>query len=387
MRWTFLTPLLFALACTSIEEAGPKASEHGLVTTSVPTLGLNDVSVLFPLPASATTPGYLTPVSTGDRGMLLPRVVFDKVPAFPVALPDGLDYDRLRVVGARFDGCFQTNAGCEAQIRLVMQPIDDDGSSRDSALHLFYRLSPADLALVVADLRSLHALAPEAHGAPLDVHPALVQQGVTGAYGAAVTALLLRFAGDQNLTRMTFFLRAPPLVEVWFFGGFDRANDTLTPMQIVGVPNGIQRVIHTPAASGFAYDFAPVEAQPEDTSSLLSSDKAKLLSNADAKTAYASFLRIENPKVHGPEALPCAGCHVSTVVTRFAENALGMSSLGMPDAFTSPRDLTLRGHAATTPSSLRAFGWFKTQAMISRRVVHETASVLDDLDARFPARR
>jgi hypothetical protein len=58
--------------------------------------------------------------------------------------------------------------------------------------------------------------------------------------------------------------------------------------------------------------------------------------------------------------------------------------LAQPDAYKSKRDLGLRGQATLTPSSLRAFGWFKDQPMISVRVVNESAAVLDDLDKRFP---
>ena len=55
-----------------------------------------------------------------------------------------------------------------------------------------------------------------------------------------------------------------------------------------------------------------------------------------------------------------------------------------PDAFKSPRDLTVRGESATTPSSLRAFGWFDARPMIANRVVFETAQVVDDFEKRFP---
>jgi glutathione S-transferase len=56
----------------------------------------------------------------------------------------------------------------------------------------------------------------------------------------------------------------------------------------------------------------------------------------------------------------------------------------LPDAFTSTHDLTLKGEAATTPSSLRAFGYFGKIPMISQRVVNESAAVVDDLEKRFP---
>ena len=47
--------------------------------------------------------------------------------------------------------------------------------------------------------------------------------------------LLLRHIGEQRLTRMTFFLRAPPVQEVWFFGGVERTDGAFVVMDIVGV--------------------------------------------------------------------------------------------------------------------------------------------------------
>ncbi len=102
-------------------------------------LGLNDVSVLYPLPSSSLDEGYLRPKTAGARGELLPQEVFDAMPTFPVTPADGLVYSRMRVVALRFDGCGGLPEVCAPEIRAVMQPIDNDGSARDSALHLFYR--------------------------------------------------------------------------------------------------------------------------------------------------------------------------------------------------------------------------------------------------------
>lgn len=73
-----------------------------------------------------------------------------------------------------------------------------------------------------------------------------------------------------------------------------------------------------------------------------------------------------------------------TVLLTYAKTNLGLDVAQQPDAFKSTRDLTVRGEAATTPSSLRAFGFLGAKPMIAKRVVHETAAVLDDLEKRFP---
>jgi hypothetical protein len=188
------------------------------------------------------------------RGELLPKAVYDEIPDFPVEPAHGVDYDEMRVVSIRFDGCHPRPDGCEAQIRLVMQPISPSGSSRDSALHLFYRLDDAELSGLMDELRRLRELAPEVAAGPLEVHPALIAQGVTGAYGTALNEVVLRFAGEQNLIRMTFFLRAPPIQEVWFLGGFERTGGELEVMDIAGLGKSNQQVIRPTVEEGYDYD-------------------------------------------------------------------------------------------------------------------------------------
>jgi hypothetical protein len=305
-------------------------------------LGLNDVSVLFPLPSSHEDPGYLRPADVGARGELLPRDVYDQIPTFPVVPSEGLLYARMRVVSLRFDGCSGGPGHCEPEIRLVMQPINADGSPRDSALHLFYRLDQASMTQVVDGLRALRALAPEAAvDAPLDVHPALVAQGVQGAYGTELRNLVLQHVGEENLVRMTFFLRAPPVNEVWFFGGFEREAGVLRPMDIVAVGEGNnQRVILTKTATSYDYDLTPIGIQPEDGRVFYSSAAAEAATPEQREAAMASYLRVENPKTYVPDQLPCAGCHIAGFVTAEASRKHGL------DMASYTNELHAQPHAA-----------------------------------------
>jgi len=216
------------------------------------------------------------------------------------------------------------------------------------------------------------------------VNPALVAQGMEGPYGAGLRALVLAHAGEQNLIRMTFFLRAPPKQEEWFFGGFTREGETMTPLDIVGVGKVNQRVDHPVTAEGYEYAFTPAPKKPEDLQLLLVTATAKGAPPADLQKALGALARIENPTKYGPDQLDCAGCHVATTLSTHAKANLALDTASHADAFKSTRDLTLRGKAGSTPSSLRAFGWFAKDPMIANRVVHETAAVLDDLEKRFP---
>lgn len=350
-------------------------------------LGLNDLSILYPLPTTFSQPGYLLASDVGARGELLPQSIYDTIPTFPVRVADGLEYARMRVVAIRFDTCGGSGDPCEPQIRLVMQPVSTDGSFRDSALHLFYAIEPDAVPALVTSLRALRAMAPEADpSGPLDVHPSLVAQGVEGAYGTALRELVLSHTGAENLVRMTFFLRAPPVVEVWFLGGFDIADGVATTMEIVGVGAGNQRVIHTElAGGGYDYELTPITDVPEDHAVMLSSEDATAADDATRQAAYRALLRVQNPDLHVVDALPCAGCHVASYITSRAATEHDLHADAFPeDAFQSDYDLTVRGGAASEPSSLRAFGYFYEVPMISHRTVNETAHALAYLEAHYP---
>lgn len=386
MRISGIAFALLLAACSSTAESPPAAEVDAAAPIALPALGLNDVSVLVPIPASPAAPGALGPTDAGAKGVLLPEDVYDKVPKFGVKPAQGLDYARMRAVAIRFDGCFPGKDGCEAQIRVVMQPITDAGATLDSALHLFYRLDESELGPVVAELRRLRTLAPEVRDAPLDVHAGLAAQGLDGAYGKRLRELVLKHAGEQNLTRMTFFLRAPPRQEEWFFGGVDRAGGQTQVMNIVGVGKANQRVDRPIAAEGYTYQLTPAPKIPEDMNALLSTEAAKAATPEARAAALSALVRIENPEKYGPDALSCAGCHVATFVREATRASFGLDATKLPasDAFKSARDLTLKGEAITTPSSLRAFGYFDAKVMISNRVVNESAAVVDDLEKRFP---
>ncbi len=346
---------------------------------------MNDVSVLVPLAVAAD---WLPGAASGARGVLLPKAAFEAVPKFGVTAPEGIEYPRMRVVAARFDGCFRYpgKPNCEAQIRLVFQPLHDDGSARDSALHVFYRLEDSAFRDVVKVLRSLRKEAPEASvDDALRVHPALAAQGATGRYASELRALILAHAGEENLIRETFFLRAPPRQETWFFGGVEPKEGAYKAIEIVGVGAGNQRVIRPVTTDGYLYDVLPSPKEPEDGNPLLDSTKLDGLSEEARTSAYASYVRLQNPKNYGPDDLPCAGCHVATVVTSHLERRWpALATAAATDRFTSTKNLSLTGGSEGQASSLRVFGWFGREPMIAHRIVNETAEVLADLERRYP---
>lgn len=385
------------VACGTANDSTPTAADAGPDAAREPELGLNDVSVLAPLPPSQDAEGWLSATSAGAMGELLPRAVFDAIPTFPVNTANALNYAFMRVLGIRFDGCHKATSddSCHAQVRMVMQPVNFDGEARDSALHLFYSLSDTQFAGAVTRLRAMRALAPEQTvDAALSVSPALAAQGMGGRYAQALHSLVLELCGEQNLTRMTFFLRAPPNQETWFFGGFERKDSALETMNIRGVGAGNQRVIRVDdngAETGYSYDISPSPIVPEDGRALLSTKAAAAANTELRATTFASYLRLENPRLYTPDEAACAGCHISAYIVGESQRVFGLSPSGFPDAQFASKHLIgpkadRQTESGAQRSSLRAFGYFESTAMVAPRTVNETAAVLEDIEARYAAK-
>ena len=167
--------------------------------------------------------------SSGAMGTLLPSKLYSKVGAISGSTLPGAgcesepcppppvgfaSYSDLRVVAMRIDPCFASlapdphGANCSAEIRLIFQQVlvGETGSrpsAFDSGLHVFYSLTREEilaLAQALVALRmtnetdvSLGSLAP---------HPILVKQGLGGPFSKGVEQLILKVAGEKNLTRV-----------------------------------------------------------------------------------------------------------------------------------------------------------------------------------------
>ena len=140
------------------------------VSVSIPararSLGLNDLSVLLPLPDQTGFNRMIHPEFDGGRGSLLPREIYKLLPILALeADQDSLYLNHLRVVAIRFDPCFEegTRPVCRPQVRLVWQPviyIGDRASTLDASIHTFHELDPAEWKLVLMELSDLPEHAP-----------------------------------------------------------------------------------------------------------------------------------------------------------------------------------------------------------------------------------
>lgn len=358
-------------------------------------LGMNDVSILFPLPTLATMDRLLSVDSVGGRGVLLPERLRAAVPQFFTAGP--MDPARLRagrVVAARVDPCFRERVDgvepCRRQVRLVLQPLAfaagtvDGTRGEDAAMHLFYDLDDGAFRALIAALVALRARTPELQAdAPLGVHPGLAARGLTGPFADELRGVLLAHIGGDNLSRVAV-MSLGEMRNEWTFASLDVVAGAPRPVEIPAVSGGSQSMRSSVPAGGHIEDDVSArvgvsEAPTDDLLLLLRSDDARAAPRAAVEAAARAAVRIENPTLHGAGTIDCVSCHVASNTRDWARRALGVDVRESPDRYRSAQDLTLTSEATGDRTVMRAFGWANTQRAISQRTVNETAAVVEEL--------
>jgi hypothetical protein len=345
-------------------------------------LGLNDLSVLVPLPADAG-PVVLS-ASTGDAGAeLLPRVLYDRLVADgPFGGRVVFDhYERLQVTAVRFDLCDRLDPGAcpkgeDGRIRLVFQPLLQ-GGARDIGFHAFYVVPANDVNGLIVELLSLSAQGGTPSNSLLQVSPALAS-APSGPYATHLRELLERTCGTQNLDRVTMLAQPDIFAQVrWIFRGLERRDGAFEELAIAGLDAGTQELIFEADAD---FDVLPVADAPLGFQRALQALTFSAATPEEQTASLKALTEIENPMLRGVRQLQCASCHVSTAV--LARRA--PSPFALPGRYTSAFDLSVDGgRSQTTGNSVHAFGWLGTEPMISQRVVNETAQVLWEVNQQL----
>lgn len=375
------------------------ALAHASCATQPPLapLGVNDVSILFPLPRGGPAVGLLpTPYFAGERGELLPRAIYDRLPLLLAFGGPSTIYGALRVVAVRIDPCFpgidaSGRAPCRAQLRLVFQPLtsgfdmDPTWSTDDAAVHVFYALDQSEVVAIATELSRLRAASGVASmNERLGPHPVIEREGLEGPYARGVLSMLRRYAGQRNLVRVTFMTLEQFRVR-WAFGGFDVAPDgTLAPIAIAASGGATRQVFNNMDMLGQSFERAaamPASASPDDPSLFYQSQDARSASAMVQRESYRRTLRIEHPDRHSPETVDCVSCHTATASRVWAERSLSLSAeREASDYFAEGGAFASVNEPQTPTTSLRAFGYFGRVAAISRRTVNESVVVARELD-------
>jgi mono/diheme cytochrome c family protein len=106
---------------------------------------------------------------------------------------------------------------------------------------------------------------------------------------------------------------------------------------------------------------------------------------SDAQTKMLeALLAVDHPLKVAPDTAPCVACHTSTPVLD-ARAPAGVDVWGIRGAYVSSHNITVETRASPGGAGrVRAFGYIGRTPVISRRVAHETAQVLSEIEQRFP---
>lgn len=348
-------------------------------------LGLNDVSILFPIGDD-----MIRATDQTGEGALLPLDVFEQVGTIailPGEAPGSADpepveetWPQLRVVGARIDPCFRDRGSdvCRTQLRFVMQPTPNGTGFSDDALHVFYDLDAATFDDLVNDLAHLASNASTSTDGPLGVHPVLAAEGLDGPFGTELRGILLRHAAAGALTRVTAMELVLP-GGTWAFRGFEFDDGVATPIGMLGTDDH-EQVLHNFGNTGYSATVTPTFDEDTGLSPLWD---APTVSEASAEVQQAAFdaaNAIENPTKFTVEERSCVACHTAGPARAWASRELDLDA--SPDRFESTFDLSLNLDQSSLEDTtqLRAFGYRGNGAIFSQRTVNESAAVAQALN-------
>ncbi len=368
-------------------------------------LGMNDISILLPLPqTTAELNLFLSPTSQNNvsqKNELLPANVFKFLPILtPMVDQEALYQNNLKVIGIRFDPCFGegfTPVPCQAQIRLVWQPIyfrtDASGKNAvntiDAAVHSFYNLDLATWNLVIAEVEAISATEKTA---PLQVHPTILSEGLSGQYWKNLKTIVLKYAGAKNFVRATAM--TVRMERVWGFQGVDFVQNKWTQIEIptLKVPNRPEaRVVNQSLflepdflldLTEFKGGVSLMEVSNQTWFRLLSDSKkfAETQTEDEIVTALSHAHDLENPKKHNPGTIDCVSCHVAQTIRLWGDKHF--SSWDAKTVFknelyvNSVQNLKNTSVNPEHTNRLRAFGYFNDEPVISQRIINETAEIL-----------
>jgi hypothetical protein len=351
-------------------------------------LGMNDVTILAPVPASADAALMRATDLMDDGTPLVPRALFDRLNEEPIEIfapivpPDA--YEALQLVAVRFELCDRNRPEpCseteDGRLRLVLQPYRSSqgvGGFDDVGLHAFFSIPAAEIPAVVRELRALARIQSAPPDAPLDVNPALAAGNA--AYADALRALVRRIAGEQSFVRLT--LNAQPSMAAavrWVLRGVEMRDGALADVVIPGIAGSTEGVIK----SGRTFTADPVSDTPAGMTEIMTERSFDAANDERKRELIAVLAAAENPNVNATDTVSCVACHLSTQLTYLRTTEAVADSIA--GRYTSSYDLTVRG-ALRTANTLRALGWVRQEMIISRRVVNDTAQLLLELQTRFP---
>lgn len=378
--------LLALVACSAAPEQPPPPD--------VRALGMNDVSILVPLPADRATP-VIAKLDHAAPSMLPVNLVVSLAIASEIGPKGGrgdVAYDDFHVVAIRFDPCARDHLGpCtsgeDGRLRLILQPLyllSDKVAGHDIALHAFYRIPQAELPAVVDELRELAAIQNAPLDAPLQQSPALVADP-DGAYADALRSLVGRYARTDNLVQLTTIGQDElSNAFAWIFAGFVKQGDAWQPIQIPALTNATRQHVRV-GGGDTVYESEPAADFPFGLGTAANGTLWAQASDEERRIAVEALAEIENPTRHDANDSQCMACHISTYLSVKRSQQLGIDPATRAREFSTTWNTKVDSFADKDARSVRAFGYADDLPAISRRVANDTAYVLDEIDKRWPS--
>ncbi|HEX6245678.1 MAG TPA: hypothetical protein VFZ61_32360 [Polyangiales bacterium] len=365
-------------------------------------LGMNDVTILAPLPTSVSSPVLLRGTDVAEDGArLVPKDLFDRLGGFTCfsaadagTCPDeGLllntDYENLHLVAVRFDLCDRTQpgicaAGEDAGLRLVWQPVRGQSVAfADAGIHAFFAIPHAQLPSALTTLRELAQLQGAPVTSPLLVSPAL-SDSKQPAYAEKLRAFVRAHALRSRLVRLAMNVQPVRYAQVrWLLRGLERqADGTFRELAIPGSAAVQQDVF----ARGAGFEGVPAVDLPAGFSTILRETGFQEAAPEAQVAGLQALVDTEHPLKVAPGTAPCITCHTSTPLYQLRINpfALPVQEV-LRSAYVTPFDVSIdMGKPPSRGRSVRGLGYVLQTPVISRRVAHETAQVLTEIAQRFP---
>lgn len=380
---THLLVFYTILSCLAIYPCNATAS----------TFGLNDVSVLLPLPDPEEISVLLGPQNAGARGPLLPQEIYGRFPALDNRFDaQSLYVNNFKVIGVRLDPCFAEGASttCRRQIRLVWQPLlKTTGSTTtlDAAVHTFYEFSESEWSSV---LKSWQNFAQGNLAESLQVSPVIKKEGYSGPRWTTLRQIILESCGAKNLVRVTGMRVSA--ARMWSFLGFDRSGAGWKQMNIPRTSSTLQSFILFSDGMLDLSEFQGTLSPPPANENLFlelitnSKDFKKKRTEADAKLVMQKAIQMENPNLHNPGTVDCVSCHMAQTVSLWGQQnfpAWDWQGIFARDRFTSPLNLKNNSLHPSDANRVRAFGYFEAEPIFSQRVINESAAVVTTLSKKM----
>lgn len=365
--------LLLVFSCKHSSTAGSPTSginsSEQVPSFSGTTFDLNDVSILMKNVEESTQNQYLRLSSKSKEGPILAESVFQLLHAtvnFRIS-----DYNSWALAALRIDNCGKliAQAPCEAQIRLVFQPLETVGNNvtmfADEGIHVPFNVDDKDRLAFFQDFLDLKKSAQIKTNGPLGEHPVLASEGMNGPFAKKLHELVLKYAVTSKSERVAA-MNGPSSSRTtgnWVFAVTTPLHQGTPKIAPIPCQDGSNtNTFHN--ARGFAGEQA--SAQPEKLTGCEEFDATPLVvkdPSMDSQRMIETALRINNPDLTFFASTNCINCHLTS---RRLEQVIGEGTSfkqdGNPLRYKLPADVshTMSDAALTdksTPWAIRAFGW------------------------------